>query len=106
MPVSLAPPGAVVLLNEQIPHTLSYVFQTPGGLTPAGIAAVTSAANTYLTAAKRALLGQEQFKYGGSLTVPAAIIGATNGSYPVLNVDAIAQRDALITLIGTAGNAG
>ena len=106
MSVNVAPPGALVLLSDQIPHTLSYVFQTPGALTPAGIAAVTAAANAYLTAAKRALLGQEQFKYGGSLSVPTAIVTATNGSYPVLNAEAIAQRDALVTLIGTAGNAG
>ena len=106
MPVSIAPPGAVVVLNEQVPHLLGYSFQTPGGLTPAGITAVTNAAAAYLTAAKRALLGQEQFKYGGSLSVPTAIVTATNGSYPVLNAEAIAQRDALVTLIGTAGNAG
>ena len=104
--ITIAPPGATVNVSDNAPHVLTYCFNTSYGLTPAGVTAVASAAAAYLTGTKIAALGAEQFRNGGNTVVPAAIIGAKSGSFPVLNVDAITQSAALVTLIATAGNAG
>lgn len=104
--ITIAPPCAIVTVDDTAPHTMRYVFNSNFGLTPAGVTAVAAAAAAYLSAAKIVAIGYEQTRNGGTTVVPAAIIGAKSGSWPVLNADAISQSAALVTLIGTAGNAG
>ena len=104
--ISIAPPCAVVMVDDNSPHTMRYVFSAGFALTPTGVATVTAAAASYLTPATIKAIGTEQVRNGGILGVAAAIIGAKSGSWPVANVDAITQSAALVTLIATAGNAG
>lgn len=104
MPNLIAPPFGLVLIAESLPCIVSYNFQA-GGLTPAGVTNVLAAVGTYLNASKLVAIGAEQARVGGTTTVPAAIIGAKSGSFPLSWADANTQGAALVTLIGTPGNA-
>ncbi len=105
MPNLIAPPNFVIYTPESVPCVVTYAAQY-GGLTPTGLAAVIAAVAAYLTAAKKVLIGAEQLRVGGTTVVPAAVLGTSNGSFPVLFADATAQAAALAAIIATGGNAG
>ena len=98
----LAPPNAVITVDDHIPHLLTYEFGVGSGLLAAGVAAVSAAITTYLSAAKLTALLQESQRHGSGAGVPAAIVGALQGSYPVLDADVLEWK----LDVGTAPEAG
>jgi hypothetical protein len=98
----LAPPQFLITVTDCAPHLLTYSSAGPGGgLTPAGVTAVNSQQTTYLSAAKLAALARESIRYQGPPTLPAAIVTATNGSWPVAAADIAAQVSALQAVIAS-----
>ena len=104
MATFFAPVGGTIDIDAAPPYLITYSFRSPGGLTPAGLAAVTTQITTYQTGAKLTAMAQESTRYGGPPTVPASIIRNTSGSYAVLGSDAQAQVTALQATIAGAGN--
>lgn len=102
----LAAPNCLLQVSDHVPHILTYEFGYGSGLTSTGVAAITAAITTYLSAAKQAAIINEWNRHGGPPVLPAMIVGTIQGGYPVLDADLATQVAALQALIAGAGNAG
>ena len=103
MATTFAPPGGTVTVSD-MPYVVTYSFQSPVNLTPAGVAAMTAQIAGYLTTPKKTAIGNEAARFGTSF-VPAAVITTSSGSFPVLAADAQTQINAIVAVIAAAGNA-